>query len=100
MGHWGREEGEAYPHLWVSRAYKEITQVPRKAQAEVLGFQVSLRKDHVGVNSGRRCWDQSLSPEQGTEITEAVQRFGDDAHLTQSQIYTVGTIAVPNVDSH
>lgn len=100
MGHWGKEEGEASPPLWVSRTYKELTQVPRKAQAEALAFQVSVRKEPVGVNSGRRCWDQSISPEQGAEITEAVQRFGDDAHLTQSQIYPVGTTAVPNVDPH
>lgn len=46
---------EASPPLWVSRAYKVITQVQIKAQAEVLGFQVSLRKDPVGVNSGMSC---------------------------------------------
>lgn len=41
---------------------------------------------------------QTLSPEQRAEITEAAQRFGDDTHLAQPQIYPIGVAAVPTAD--
>lgn len=43
---------------------------------------------------------QTVAPEQRAEVTEAAQIFGDDTHLTQLQIYSGGTVAVPNPDPH